>query len=46
MMDNTPENLARWLKNPQQIKPACLMPNFGLNDEQVAQLVAYMECLR
>jgi cytochrome c oxidase subunit 2 len=46
MMDNTPENLARWLKNPQQIKPACLMPNFGLNDERVAQLVAYMEGLR
>jgi cytochrome c oxidase subunit 2 len=46
MMDNTAENLARWLKNPQQIKPACLMPNFGLNDEQLAQLVAYLEALQ
>ena len=46
MVDNTPENLARWLKNPQQIKPGCQMPNFGLNDEQVAQLVAYLEGLQ
>jgi cytochrome c oxidase subunit 2 len=46
MMDNTPENLARWLKNPQQIKPGCQMPNFSLNDEQLAQLVAYLEGLR
>ena len=46
LMDNTPRNLARWLKNPQQIKPGCQMPNFGLNDEQVTQLVAYLEGLR
>jgi cytochrome c oxidase subunit 2 len=45
-LDNTPENLARWLKNPQQIKPGCKMPDFGLTDDQVAQLVAYLKELR
>jgi cytochrome c oxidase subunit 2 len=46
LMDNTPQNLARWLKNPQQLKPGCQMPNFSLTDEQVTQLVAYLEELR
>jgi cytochrome c oxidase subunit 2 len=46
LMDNTRQNLARWLKNPQQVKPGCLMPNFSLKDEQVDQLVAYLEGLR
>jgi cytochrome c oxidase subunit II len=46
MLDNTPANLTRWLKNPQQIKPGCQMPNFGLNDNQLTQLAAYLEGLR
>ena len=29
---NTPENLRRWVADPQQIKPGCLMPAFGLSD--------------
>jgi len=46
LLDNTQENLIRWLKNPQQIKPGCLMPNFGLSDQQLKELVAYLEGLR
>ena len=46
LVDNTPENLARWLKNPQGIKPGCQMPNFSLNDDQIGDLVAYLEGLR
>jgi cytochrome c oxidase subunit 2 len=46
LMDNTPQNLARWLKNPQKLKPGCQMPNFSLTDEQVTQLVVYLEELR
>ena len=46
LLDNTSTNLTRWLKNPQRIKPGCLMPNFGLNDNQLTQLVAYLEGLR
>jgi len=46
LLDNTPPNLTRWLKNPQQIKPGCQMPNFGLNDVQLDQLVVYLEGLR
>jgi cytochrome c oxidase subunit 2 len=46
VIPNTPENLARWLKNPQSIKPGCKMPNFNLSDERFNELVAYLEGLR
>ena len=32
MVPNTPENLRRWVDDPQQIKPGCLMPAFGLSE--------------
>jgi len=41
--DNTPENLARWLKNPQAIKPGCLMPDFKLTDQQAHDLADFFE---
>jgi cytochrome c oxidase subunit II len=43
IIPNTPEELARWLRNPQAIKPGCLMPTFPLNDEQANDLVTYLE---
>lgn len=43
VITNTPESLARWLRNPQGLKPGCLMPNFGLTEDQVRQLVAFFE---
>jgi cytochrome c oxidase subunit 2 len=43
VLDNSPENLTRWLKNPQAYKPGSLMPNLNLTDEEVAALVAYLE---
>jgi cytochrome c oxidase subunit 2 len=44
--DNTPENLRRWLADPQQVKPGVMMPNFKFTDEQLAELVAYLETLK
>ena len=44
--ENTPENLHRWLVDPQQIKPGVKMPNFQFTDEQVAQLSAYFATLK
>lgn len=46
IITNTPENLRRWLTNPQQIKPGVLMPNFNLTEEQVNELVEYFETLK
>jgi cytochrome c oxidase subunit 2 len=44
--DNTPENLRRWLADPQQVKPGVKMPDFKFSDEQITQLVDYLETLK
>ena len=44
--DNTPENLRRWLANPQRVKPGVKMPDFKFSDEQVTHLVDYLETLQ
>ena len=46
VIENNPNELARWLKNPQGIKPGCNMPNLQLADGEVTDLVAYLETLR
>lgn len=46
VLNNTPENLALWLKNPQAVKPENDMPNLGLSDVDIQSLVAYLESLK
>lgn len=46
VLENTPENMARWLRDPQAVKPGNLMPNSRLTDEEVQALTAYMESLK
>lgn len=43
---NTPENLTKWLANPQKYKPGSLMPNMKLSDTEVQAIVAYLEALK
>jgi len=45
-LENTPANLARWLADPQAVKPQCRMPNFNLGDRQIQELVAWLSTLR
>lgn len=44
--DNTPQNVRRWLENPQLIKFGAKMPNFKLKPDQVDDLLAYIETLQ
>jgi cytochrome c oxidase subunit 2 len=46
IVPNTLQNLRRWIKNPDDFKPKCLMPAMGLNDAQLDAVTAYMETLR
>jgi cytochrome c oxidase subunit 2 len=46
MMLSTPENLVKWIENPQHMKPGALMPNLGMTGEQSKALVAYLLSLR
>jgi cytochrome c oxidase subunit 2 len=43
---NTPENLLRWIQDPQGIKPECNMPNVPLPLQQQREIVAYLEELQ
>ena len=45
-VQNTPENLRRWLRDPNLLKPGCLMPAMELSDTQLNAVAAYMETLR
>jgi cytochrome c oxidase subunit II len=46
IMQNTSENLARWIADPQKIKGGVLMPNLQLSDDDVRAITAYMETLK
>jgi cytochrome c1 len=38
--------LAIWLHDPPAVKPGSIMPNLHLSDQQISQLVAYLESLK
>jgi cytochrome c oxidase subunit 2 len=40
------DNLRRWVVDPQQIKPGCLMPAFGLSAREYDDIVRYLLTLR
>ncbi len=46
ILDNTPENMARWIRDPQSVKPGALMAKLELTDEQIEALVAYLQSLK
>lgn len=46
VLENTPENMARWIRYPEELKPGVLMPNHDwLTDEQIEAIVAYLRRL-
>ena len=46
VLPNDPADLAKWLANPQDVKPGIDMPNLGLSSDQINALVAYLESLK
>jgi cytochrome c oxidase subunit 2 len=46
MLDNTPDNLMRWIAHAQEVKPGARMPDIALSPQQALQLRAYLEGLR
>ena len=42
IVPNTQENLLRWINNPNDFKPGCLMPAMHLTDEQNEQITEYL----
>lgn len=46
LLKNTPENLARWIKDPPAVKPGARMPKLPLTGQQIATLAAYLGALK
>ena len=40
------DTLRAWVRDPQQLKVGCLMPNMQITDSEVDQIVAYLETLK
>jgi cytochrome c1 len=39
---NTPENLERWIQEPQTVEPGTLMPDLGVSDHAAKDIAAYL----
>lgn len=46
VLDNSEENLERWIDHPQKIKPGANMPDFLLDENEVKALAAYLYSLK
>ena len=46
LMESTPDNLTKWIENPDHMKPGALMPNLGMTGEQSKALAAYLLSLK
>jgi cytochrome c oxidase subunit II len=41
-----PEDIARWLRDPPAVKPGSFMPDYHLPEDEIQDLVAYLQTLR
>ncbi len=39
-------NLRRWIRNPPEEKPGSLMPKLELSEDEITQLIAYLDTLK
>ena len=39
---NTPQNLTKWIQNPQLVEPGTAMPNLGISQEEADEIAAYL----
>lgn len=46
VLQNTPENLLRWITQPQEVQPGNAMPDLGVTQEQARDMGAYLYTLR
>jgi len=43
---NDAKNLRAWVNDPQEAKPGCFMPSMKLNDQQLDEVVSYLQSLK
>jgi len=45
-LQNTPENLFRWITKPQEVVAGSAMPDLGVSDRQARDIAAYLYTLQ
>jgi cytochrome c len=45
-LPNTPENLVRWIRDPQAISPGSDMPDLGVSPDDARDIAAFLYSLR
>jgi len=46
LQENTPDNLSRWIAQPQEVQPGNAMPDLGVTRQQARDIAAYLYTLR
>jgi mono/diheme cytochrome c family protein len=46
VLANTPDNLVRWLRHTQEVKPMTAMPQLGVTEQDARDIAAYLATLR
>lgn len=46
VLQNTPDNMVRWIRTPQTFVPDGAMPDLGVTDRDAIDIAAYLESLR
>jgi cytochrome c2 len=43
---NTPDNMMKWIRDPQRFAPGTVMPKMGLSSAQARDVTAYLQTLQ
>jgi cytochrome c1 len=46
MLPNTPENMVRWLREPQAVNPRSAMPDLGVSEGDARDIAAFLSTIR
>jgi cytochrome c2 len=46
VLPNSPDNMMRWIREPQKIVPGNAMPEMGITEAEARDLAAFLETLR
>lgn len=45
-IENTPENMMKWIRTPQDVQPGTAMPNMGVSEKDARDIAAFLYTLR
>jgi cytochrome c len=46
VLQNTPENMVRWIENPPGVDPKTVMPNLGVSEQDARDIAGYLYTLK